>query len=942
MKALRDLLAPKSINRVSYVAVVGWIIIGVILVGNIAQIENSEPKFGCTAESENMDLVQETCLEQYEKQNTQFSFPVYAFVILNFFLVGVVPVIYSRLVMSRVNQLLETNLNRDVERQRRPETRRLFVAYCCQLAARFVFGILFIVLLHTQLLDPSNFPTHFNCNLTFAEGTRAVNTSVANIQNTTKIMFECHNQLAKKKTSWMYAVSVVNGLFALIILIETIWILSRAKNGRNIMEDSNFFADHLRKVNIVQSLPQVELQEPKQQDSQNDTNEIPQEPQLASFLEAMKKSIKENTKTPTDLKALFTTHPGEGERTKDLNIDHIYTKLVLHPDRAKYDFPEDREQQLKIYPMPKEADDHDAENVQPKGPEDIIDAKNRKILIVGRPGIGKTLFCTKFLRDWASNRVFNKTEGSELYFDVAFLIKFRKLNPEKSLSLRQLLTLSEYSQTGCRRLPDGVWNYILEHPDKVLLLLDDLDDFLDITNITTETVDNNHRESVEQTMLLAALYSKIMNGELLQGAFVLTTTRPTAASCVRQVPFKRTFEILGFAPEQVEEYVENFTNDAAENLCGAGERIWQHISTNMNLFSLCYIPVNCFIVCSFLLQVMKGNDSTGVGLPTRLTQIYNTVVRLVFFKHNEKYRDKPLTREEIESDNLPPGVETKFKRLGNVAFNGIKERRLTFGSSEVQSSRLENSAFFHQMPDRQIGRSKHAEAQFCFMHLTMQEFLAAKHLTDTMDKEELRRFVSDNIKKGEWQVVLQFVAGLLGERDDQSIEIFTSLLPVETVRSAEITRWLTRSDKYLALTVIKCLYEGSKLESTHAIVQEKLDKMNFNGVDFSLCDLAPADCTALVHVIKDVQQISRIHLYGNHIGSLGCVEIKKLLDSGKSQLTYLNLMHNGIGNEGLAHLSDAIKRSKLTELNLRGNKDITPEAIQRFREDNPNCTVYFY
>ena len=149
------------------------------------------------------------------------------------------------------------------------------------------------------------------------------------------------------------------------------------------------------------------------------------------------------------------------------------------------------------------------------------------------------------------------------------------------------------------------------------------------------------------------------------------------------------------------------------------------------------------------------------------------------------------------------------------------------------------------------------------------------------------------------------------------------------------------SDKHLALTIIKCLYEGSKLNVINPLVQNKLDSINCDSVDFSYCRLAPADCTALVHIIKNMKQISHIYLSGNHIGSLGCVEIKKLFESDKSKLTSLGLWSNGIGDEGLVHLSKGIKTSRLTWLDLRGNKDITPEAKQRFREDNPNCEVDF-
>ncbi|XP_078363424.1 nucleotide-binding oligomerization domain-containing protein 1-like [Oculina patagonica] len=886
MEYLREWLAPKTFNRLSHVVVVTWTLCGVILLGIFAAMDNSEPRFACSAKSKNMDLVPEKCLQQYEKRHNKFGVPVFAFVIVNFSFIGIVCVIYSLLVKSRVEQLLEANSNRDAERQRPPETRKLFTAYCCQLTARFALGILFIVV-QTQVLYPSNFPTDFSCDLTLAESTSAANASDANIQNTTKIIYECHNQQAAKKTFWTNAVSVVNGLFALVILIEIIWILSRAVKRRTLMKDRQFFANHLTKVNYVH--PQrVELQqEAQQENTQQERNETPQELSLTSFLEMMKRSIIENTEKPLDLKALFTAYPGEGESTKDLNIDKIYTNLVLHPKRAQYDFPEDREELLKVYPRPK---DLDAENLKSKGPEDIVDIENKKILIIGRPGIGKSLFSTKFLRDWASGKIFNDTQDTELHFDIAFLIKFRRFNVKSSinseerlslvpLSIRELLESAEFLPT--EHLPDDVWNNIVENPEKVLILLDGMDELADedLKSINNEAVnDSLYRDNVEQKMTLATLYAKLMNGKLLRGASVLTTTRPTVVSSIEKLHglFHRTFEILGFAREQVDEYVENFTKEAAENVSGAGEQIRHHITSNMNLFSFCYVPVNCFIICSSLLEKLKFSPETGLtgGLPVKLTQIYKIATRLFFFRHNEQYRDKPRSREEIESDELPHEVEEKFKVLGELAFKGIKERRLIFGSSEVPQG-LANSSLFHKMPDRKIGPFKH-DAQFCFIHLTMQEFLAAKHITDTMNEAELRTFVKDHINKGEWHVVLEFVAGLLGERDERLIKIFTDLLPEETEENYEtvlmsdislkseprtFTCWPTDSEKHLALTVIKCLHEGSE---SNVVLKSKLENIRFNAVNFRYCSLAPADCTAIVHVFKHVKQISLINLSNNN------------------------------------------------------------------------------
>jgi len=247
MESLKELLKPKTFNRISYVVVICWIVFGVILLGIFAEMENSESRFDfrCAGEGQKKDLIRGQCFEQYEKRYKKSGVPVYAFVILNFSLIGIVGVIYSQVVKSRVDQLLTANRGRDAGKKNNDNPpdgkRRLFVAYLCQLATRFAMGIVFIVL-QTQVLYPANFPSEFRCQI--ARGSHAANgSSTSNIQEST--MYECHNQLATKKTFWIHAVNVVNGVFALIILIEIICILSRARKGKKFLEDSQFLEDHL-------------------------------------------------------------------------------------------------------------------------------------------------------------------------------------------------------------------------------------------------------------------------------------------------------------------------------------------------------------------------------------------------------------------------------------------------------------------------------------------------------------------------------------------------------------------------------------------------------------------------------------------------------------------------------------------------------------------------
>ena len=941
MESLKEVLTPKTFNKLSFVAVVFWILLGVTLCGIFADIEYSEPRFDfrCDAKLDQKDFIRVKCFGEYGEEYNKLSIPVYGFVIINFSVIAIVSVIYSQCIKSTVHEL-ET-CNQDVEGQRQqgnPAQRRLFISYCCQLATRFVLAILFIIL-QTQVFYPRNFPSNFNCNL-MKEGTNTSAYLSANVTQPTQT-YECHNQRATKKTFWTDAVAVVNGIFAFLALIETLWILSRAKNGKTFMEDSQFYADHLKShrdppqeqrrqqnseaVPLTLSLPQEKLEQPLQ----IRTEELPaafqsQQPsqELQADLKSLKDGIIAGTKQLRDLKQPIRPNPGEGPKPNDLETDQIYVNLVIHEGRATYDFPEDRREQLNVYSKP------NTNLSKCKRVEDIIDGHHNNVLVVGRPGIGKTMLSTKLLRVSAFDAF------KYVNFDVTFLLKFRRFNAVTDLDLRELLAHSET----VRHIDDKVWDYIIKNPTKVLLIFDGIDEFSAKSDIAKD--DEGYKDTVAEKMPLHCLYNKIASGKLLPGATVITTTRPTAVSCLTLLNFDRTVEVLGFTSQQVEDYVEKFTK--SDHDPDAKETIWQHISTNINLFTLCYIPVNCFIICSCLSLL----HTFGSSLPTKLTKIYSIALKIFFFRHNDEYRQCQDAYDQLilkRFKDLPSPVQKVFNRLANIAFVGIKEGRLLFTSREVEG--IEDCGLLHRLPDV-AGPTPldPSEAQFCFMHLTVQEFLAAKHVTDNTKKDQLREFVADHINQGAWQVVMQFVAGLLdtdtaGEMPNS--DIFTELLPTSTVekkedemisgythcaeeKSTTLTCWPTKDEKVLALNLCSCLYElDVKLQSA---VAKKIEEINFNAVDFSKCRLAPVDCTAVIGFLKNANRKLLLRLTGNNIGWLGCMEIQKWIvqsdrSEGDCKLRTLNLSGNRIGDKGAAHLRDALKdeNCKLTVLDLSNN-----------------------
>ena len=632
--------------------------------------------------------------------------------------------------------------------------------------------------------------------------------------------------------------------------------------------------------------------------------------QLQEFIWRLKDIVISSTGHVTDLQQPFRPNPGEGPPAKDFTVDEIFVNVVIREGRVSYNFPADRWEQLKVYPMAS------AKQTNALQPQDIFDSCHRNVLAVGRPGIGKTLLCTRLLRFWASGDTKIKSQC-----EVAFLLKFRHLNSETHLNLRELLTRAETLEC----LEDGLWQYINDNPSKVLLIFDGLDEFSSTPGIARD--DSRFNNTAEVRMPMGCLYKKIASGKLLQGCTLLTTVRPTAVEDVRELQFDRTVEITGFTFEEVEEFVQKFTkHDDSGNL---KEIIWQHISTNINLFSLCYIPVNCFIICHCLLQLINIRPDAEHKLPVKITEIYSISVKIFFYKHSRgKYS---CSKTDLgcymykRFDELQPENDEVFKKLGKIAFDGIKSGKLAFESHEV--SGLEDCGLLHRLPDMKPRKlTQPSRAQYCFTHLTVQEFFAAKHLTDTLPKDKLQRFVADHIRVGTWKVVMQFVAGLLEpdtrQRTTKS-EIFTHLLPEKIQRSdwSDLIWWpCSEEDKVLALDVCKCLYEFDG-EQEKVKIQSKGAEFGFNAVDFSAMKVVPIDCPAVMDFVRDANVIS-LTIDLNDVGPLGCKEMQYSLKDVNCKLTQLSLHVNMIGRQGAAHLSDALTdlNCKLTQLDVGGNE----------------------
>ena len=179
-------------------------------------------------------------------------------------------------------------------------------------------------------------------------------------------------------------------------------------------------------------------------------------------------------------------------------------------------------------------------------------------------------------------------------------------------------------------------------------------------------------------------------------------------------------------------------------------------------------------------------------------------------------------------------------------------------------------------------------------------------------------------------MVLQFVAGLLEadpETKSSNSKIFIKLLPMSTKKISErvmmldyelpktktLTCWPAYKDQQLALNLCKCLYEIDD-EKQQAMLQNKIEQIGFNAVDFSGCSLGPVDFAAVSHFLENSSGVLSMNLEKNDLGSLGAKEVQKFLVNTGCKLNSLNLSYNQLTDKGAEHLSAALKHSNLINL----------------------------
>ncbi|XP_073693979.1 NACHT, LRR and PYD domains-containing protein 3-like [Garra rufa] len=313
----------------------------------------------------------------------------------------------------------------------------------------------------------------------------------------------------------------------------------------------------------------------------------------------------------------------------------------------------------------------------------------RTVLTKGVAGIGKTVSVQKFILDWAEGK-----ENQDI--QLIFPLPFREINlmKDKTLSLSDLLHVF---------FPETKEMEISSDEYKVLFIFDGLDECC----LSLDFQSNMRLCDVNESASVDVLLMNLIVGNLLPSALIWITSRPAAADLIPSECVHRVTELRGFNEPQKEEYFRKRISDQS-----LADRIISHLKSSRSLYIMCDIPVFCWISAAVLEKMLSQTESGEI--PKTLTQMYTHFLILqTNIKHEKDYK-KNLTEDMI------------FK-LAKLAFQQLVKGNLIFNEEDLRECGIdETEVSVYSGLCTQIFREELNQGKvFCFVHLSIQEHLAA-------------------------------------------------------------------------------------------------------------------------------------------------------------------------------------------------------------------------
>ncbi|CAM4453401.1 unnamed protein product [Leuciscus chuanchicus] len=545
----------------------------------------------------------------------------------------------------------------------------------------------------------------------------------------------------------------------------------------------------------------------------------------------------------------------------------------------------------------------------------------KTVLTKGIAGIGKTVSVQKFILDWAEGKANQDV-------DFMFVLPFRELNliGDHQYSLHRLL-LDFHPEL--QDLDSKIYEEC-----KVVFILDGLDE----SRITLMFSDAQKVSDVTETSSVGELMSNLIKGDLLPSALIWITSRPAAASQIPSKYINRLTEIHGFNEPQKEEYFRKRISDEHQ-----ASRIISHIRRARSLHIMCHIPVFCWISSTVLQKLLK--EDLSAEIPQTLTEMYIHFLLIQINMRNQKY-------EERDPEELLQSNREVIVKLAEVAFIQLMKGNVMFYEEDLIKSSIEvTDASVYSGICTEIFKEEsviHQRKVYSFIHLSVQEFLAAFFLSyhyvmkniDTykfldvvhsLQREAVDKAIES--ENGQLDLFLRFLLGVSlksnqrllqdllthtesssesirrttqyikekikdghGLSAERSINLFLCLLEVKDQTLSREIQEFVKSDKHSEkkLSPAHCSTIAYMLQMSEEVLDE-LDLKKYNTSDEGRRRLIPA-----------VINCSKALLAGCNLTVQDCGYVSSALQSSNCVLRELDLSNNDLQDSGVELLSDGL------------------------------------